>query len=410
MTEVVIVGAGLTGLVCARVLKEAGVDFLVLDQAEQVGGRVRSDKVNGFILDRGFQIFLDAYPEARRWLDYDALDLQAFYPGAQLQTRQGPVLIGDPLRQPQDALSTALAKVGNMGDKLRVLALRQALTQQPLEKLGQIPENTTLQALRQWGFSESFIQQFWQPFLGGVFLESELQTSSSFFFFVMKMFSSGRACVPVQGMQEIPLQLASWLPPEHLRLNTAVMAVESGQVRLASSDILKARAIVLAVAEPQARQLVALPPRRFQSSRTLYFACEQAPVERGVLVLNSQGKGPVNHLAVMSLVSSAYAPTGQHLLSLTVLAPYTGLPQAELLQQIEIQMQGWFGHWQAELLRDDQIPYSLPNQSQPGLTESQTRRLAPGLYLGGDYTENASINGAMKAGRLLAEQVLADFA
>lgn len=408
MKDVVIVGAGLTGLICARVLKEAGLDFLVLDRADQVGGRVRSDKVNGFILDRGFQIFLDAYPEARRWLDYDALDLQAFYPGARLQTRAGAVLFGDPLRHPEAALGTVMAKVGSLADKLRVLALRQFVTRKSIEQLMQMPERTSLQTLRQWGFSESFIQQFWRPFFGGVFLEPELQTSSRFLFFVMKMFSSGRACVPAQGMQQIPLQLSRWLPAEDLRLNAAVTAVEAGRVRLAGTDQIKARAVVLAVAQPQARQLVALPPRRFQSSRTLYFASEQAPLEQGVLVLNSQGQGPVNHLAVMSHVSAAYAPSGQHLLSLTVLAPFTELPLAELLPQIEKQMLSWFGSWQAELLRDDRIPYSLPNQTQPGLFESQTRRLTAGLYLGGDYTENASINGAMRAGRLLAEQVIAD--
>ena len=80
--DVLIIGAGLAGLCCARRLAEAGVTFQIVEASDGIGGRVRTDEVDGFLLDRGFQVLLTAYPEARRVLDYSRLDLKPFSPGA----------------------------------------------------------------------------------------------------------------------------------------------------------------------------------------------------------------------------------------------------------------------------------------------------------------------------------------
>ncbi|MBF2055601.1 MAG: FAD-dependent oxidoreductase [Candidatus Sericytochromatia bacterium] len=410
MRDVIIIGGGLTGLTCARTCKEAGLDFLLLEAGAQLGGRVGSEHVNGFVLDKGFQIFLSAYPEARRWLDYDALDLKAFYPGALIQTRQGPVLLGDPLREPADALATTLARIGSLEDKLRVLKLREGLKRLPLEALTRYADRSTALELRQLGFSEGFIQRFFQPFLAGVFLEPELQTRADFFYFVMKMFSLGQATVPAAGMQAIPEQLARWIPAEHLRLKMPVAYADAGRVVLQNGENLPARAVVVATDYSTAARLLKLPPRRWNASRTLYFAAESSPLERPILMLNGQGTRPVNNLSVMSLVSADYAPAGQHLIALSLLGASAAIPLPEILPAVHRQLKGWFGDLAAgwELLKDLQIPQSLPLQSPLGGSMSGTRRLAPGLYLGGDHSENASINGAMRAGRLLAEQILQD--
>jgi len=409
--EVIIVGGGLTGLTCARALKEQGVDFLLLEAHEQVGGRVRSSKINGFLLDHGFQIFLSAYPEAQRWLDYDALDLRPFYAGAQIQTLQGPIRVGDPRRQPESALATALAQLGGLGDKARILHLIQDLLRHSLPQLLQRPERSTVMHLRQLGFSEGFIQSFFQPFLAGVFLDPHLQTSSHLFHFVMKMFTQGTAAVPAQGMQAIPEHLLRWLPAQQVRLGAAVARAEAGRVVLRNGENLPARAVVVATDYSAAARLLRLPPRRFQASRTLYFAASQPPVDLPILVLNGRGTGPINHLAVMSLVAPEYAPPGQHLIALCLLAPWTERPLAQLLPKLQRQLLEWFGEagqgW--ELLQDLTLPHSLPVQLPlTGLAHSRSCRLVPGLYLGGDHSEQASINGAMAAGRHLAAQVWAD--
>jgi phytoene dehydrogenase-like protein len=421
-TETLIIGAGLAGLTCARALREVGHDFLLVEAEGEPGGRVRTQNKAGFLLDRGFQIFLEAYPEPQRWLDYDALHLKAFYPGAQIMRAQGPVLLGDPLRKPQDLLATAFAQVGSPLDKVKVLALRTYTQTRSLEKLWQGREMSTLRCLEQWGFSEAFIQQFFKPFLGGVFLDPALSTSSHLFYFVMKMFAEGRAVIPAKGMQQIPEQLARWIPAEQILYRSRVTALLSQgdgrtqwhKLRLEREESTldcEARQVVVATDAFQARQLLGarVQPRQFHSSRTLYFASDESPVERPVLVLNGEGKGPVNNLVNLSLVSAAYAPPGQHLLSLSILGEAAQWPQDMLIDAVREQMYRWFGspcEW--HLLEDMVLPHSLPVQNPPLLSHpSRTpHQAAAGIVVGGDHTETGSIEGAMKAGRLMAEAVL----
>lgn len=421
-TETLIIGAGLAGLTCARALQEVGHEFLLVEAEAEPGGRVRTANKAGFLLDRGFQVFLEAYPEPQRWLDYDALHLKAFYPGAKIMRAGGSALLGDPLRKPRDIFSTALAQVGSPLDKLRVVALRSYTQRHTLEQLWQGPELSTLACLRQWGFSEGFIQQFFKPFLGGVFLDLSLNTSSYLFYFVMKMFAEGRAVIPAKGMQQIPQQLARWIPAEQMLYQCAVKSLVSQgdgekqwhKVRLereGQTIDCTARQVVVATDAFQAHQLLGakMQPRQFHCSRTLYFTSGYSPVERPVLLLNGEGKGPVNNLVNLSLVSAAYAPTGQHLLSLSILGEAVHAPQKALVGAVREQMQQWFGRscdW--ELLEDLQLPYSLPVQNPPLLSQpSRTpKQPATGIFVGGDHTETGSIEGAMKAGRLMAEAVL----
>ena len=197
--EVVIVGAGMAGLACAVELSAAGIDFILLEASDDVGGRVRSDRVEGFILDRGFQVLLTSYPEARRLLDYEALDLRPFQPGALVRLDGSFSRLGDPWRRPSDLFRTLTAPVGTLKDKLILARLRSRLVDDDLERIWDRPARTTWSALEAEGFSPRIIRRFFQPFLGGVFLESELRTSSRMFEFVFRMFSTGLATLPARG-------------------------------------------------------------------------------------------------------------------------------------------------------------------------------------------------------------------
>ena len=174
--QVLIVGAGLAGLSCARRLTDVGFACTVLEASDQVGGRVRTDYVYGFQLDHGFQVFLSGYPEARRTLDYPSLNLHSFYPGALVWCAGRFHRVSDPFRRPQDLLQNLLSPVGSVADKLRVLRLRRDALQQRLCARAGGPDCQIKTVLEKYGFSELIRERFFRPFLGGIFLDDTLST------------------------------------------------------------------------------------------------------------------------------------------------------------------------------------------------------------------------------------------
>ena len=234
--DVVVVGAGLAGLCCARRLAEAGVDVLVLEASDGVGGRVRTDTVDGFLLDRGFQVLLAAYPEARRVLDYSALELRPFYPGALVHTGGRFHKVADPWRHPFDAVGALFSPVGTIADRARIVSLRHHVTAGTWDCLAERPERTTLEALRRAGLSNAIIDRFFRPFIGGVLVGRELGSSSRMFEFVFRAFALGDICLPARGMGAIPDQLHAALPAEAVRLGARVERVEDGTVVLSGGE------------------------------------------------------------------------------------------------------------------------------------------------------------------------------
>ncbi|MEM9109147.1 MAG: NAD(P)/FAD-dependent oxidoreductase [Planctomycetota bacterium] len=409
--DVVIIGAGLAGLCCARRLNQAGLNFLILDSADGVGGRIRTDDVEGFRLDRGFQVFSTAYPEAKMVLDYKALELHSFEPGALV--RYGGVFhqLTDPWRRPLRGFRSVISPIGTLADKLRVARLRSRVLRGSVADQFATPETTTLKALQQDGFTDSMIERFFRPFLGGIFLDPELQASSRMFNFVFRMFSSGDATLPAEGMEAIPRQIALGLPPESIRLNARVAGLQNRSVSLESGESIQARAVVVATESPVSAELLgeSISPGS-QGVTCLYFATDRPPINQPILVLNGEGHGPVNNLCVPSLLVPC-APEGRHLVSATVL----GIPaqdDATLEREVREHLASWFGtevnSWQ--ILRTYRIPHALPRQRPPALsTPERPVRLQDGLYVCGDHRDNASINGAMVSGRRAAESILEEF-
>jgi phytoene dehydrogenase-like protein len=410
---VYVVGAGLAGLRCARRLHDHGVAATVLEAADGVGGRVRTDRVDDFLLDRGFQVLLTAYPEAADALDYRELELRPFYPGALVHTGGRFVTVADPFRRRWDGLRTALAPVGSLGDKLKVASLRRRVTAGTLEDLFARPETTTREALADHGFSDTIVDRFFRPLLGGVLLDRELGTSSRMFEFVYRMLAAGDVALPARGMGAIPEQLAGGLPPDRVRLGQRVTAVGDGALTLASGEQLQARAVVVATDGPTASGLLGGEPPAPASlaASCLYFAADSPPVDEPIIVLDGDGEGPVNHLCVPSTVAPAYAPPGAALVSAAVL-DRPDLPRGPDLEAAVLgQLADWFGSavvgWRH--LATYHIPHAQPAQP-PGTLDPPERpvRLRPGLYLCGDHRDNASINGALASGRRTADTVLED--
>jgi hypothetical protein len=396
VVDVVVVGAGLAGLACAGHLQEAGLEVEVREASDAVGGRVRTDRVDGMLLDRGFQVHNTGYPEAKRVLDHDGLDLCAFDAGALVRIGDRLHRVGDPRRQPLWALDTARAPIGSLKDKalMAVLAGKDGL-RRPAEILA-APETTTLEALRARGFSERVIDRFFRPFLSGVFLEDRLETSSRFFDLVWRSFTRGTQCVPADGMGAIPAQLAEGLD---VRLGTTTVDVAPG-----FADGTTCRAVVVATGPGAATDLLpGLDVPRVQGVTTLYHLAPERPVEQRAIVLDGEASGPVSNTVVLTNTAPSYAP-GRHLVSSSVVTgdPGEGAVRAHLGRLYGVETRDW------QHVATYAITEALPSQAPPLGDLRRPVRLEKGLYVCGDHRDTASIQGALVSGRRAARAVRED--
>ncbi|MDX2182185.1 MAG: NAD(P)/FAD-dependent oxidoreductase [Bryobacteraceae bacterium] len=408
--RVLIVGGGLAGLCCAKELSHKGIPFTLFEASDGWGGRVRTDEFEGFLLDRGFQVYLTAYPEGLRTLDYAALDFRAFKPGAMVRLAGAFQKLTDPWRVRGETLSTLTSPVGSFRDKLRLRALRSRLLRTPDEEILAAENHTTMWLLKDCGFSPRMIDRFFRPLMGGVMLDSSLLPSSRMFEFVFKMMADGDTAVPAKGMGEIPKQLASKLPSDSLRLNARVASIGDRSVTLESGETVPGAAVVLACEGPEAQRLAPahLPPQRFRSVACVYYTAPEPPIEGPWLVLNGNNQWPINNLAVMSEVSRDYAPDGRALLSMSVLGKPSQTDD-EVQRGVNSQLMRWFGkdakNWRH--LRTYRISYAQPD-TVPEPLDRVSPRLAPGLYVAGDHRHMPSIHFAMLSGRLAAESAIGD--
>jgi phytoene dehydrogenase-like protein len=411
--EAIIIGAGLSGLACATYLAEHGVTPLILESSDGVGGRVRTDELDGFLLDRGFQVLLTAYPAAQELLDYGDLKLRFFEPGA-LVWHQGRLhRISDPWRRPQHALGSLFSPVGTLLDKLRVARVRRRVCRGELADLFSRAQTSTADYLNHAGFSHQMIDRFFRPFLGGIFLENALSTSSRIFEFVFRMFAVGHATLPGHGIGAIPRQLAARLPEGAIRLSARVSAIQSGGVVLDSGETVGTRVIVVAVNGAEAGRLLGEENVTAGESVTcVYFDAPSPPVSEPILILNGSGDGPVNNLCVPSQIALDYAPAGHALISVSVLGnpPIT---DGNLVDAIKAQLSTWFGnHVEAwKHLRTYRIDHALPQQSADARPDSpKNPRLREGVYICGDHCETGSMQGALASGQRAANAILHDLA
>lgn len=423
---VIIVGAGISGLACATWLHRAGRPVLLLDAADAVGGRVRTDVTpEGFRLDRGFQVLLTNYPEARRIFDYSALDLKAFRSGAVIRLANGrETTLQNPLQRPLAAFSALTSPIGGPFDKLRILSLVRHLLKHTPEELLARPATDTLTFLQRYGWSEQMINTFFKPFFGGVFLDRELTTASNFFEFVFQQFVTGEAVVPALGMQQLPEQLASRLPLGAIRLHTPVAAVvDNTQVRLNSGQMLEGSAVVLATDGLTTLRLLAGrsgntddvgsahaagSPTAARITTCNYFAAQGHSPGRGdkLLRLNAGPSSLAHNVSFPADVSAAYAPAGQALVSVSTHGERS-LTEAELTASLREELAAWFGpaarQWQH--LHSYRIAAALPVYLA-GQPVQQPLKLAEGLYRCGDWATYPSLNGALATGREVAEAII----
>jgi phytoene dehydrogenase-like protein len=422
---ILVVGAGVAGLTCAKMLIEAGQEVRVLEAGDHVGGRVWTDhSADGFLLDRGFQVLFTAYPSAKQHLDFDALKLHEISPAVVLIRSGVWHTLGDPWK-PLSLLGPTLSNpLLSFGDKLRTARLRRYVRRRSLEAIFKGPikggDRSTYAELRRRHLREArFIDNFARPFFGGMFLDHDLNTSARVLYFLIKMLASGRVALPDQGMGAIAEQLASKLPAKAIYLETRVEGIVQADGRavgviLTGGEEMQGDAIVIATdAENAVRLTAGAPPSDMVPVTCVYFGTTESLYSGPRLLLNANPEAFVNHAIQISNVCPAYAPKGQHLLSLCVLG-LPSLEEPELVARCLDDIASWFPDKDLGKLRHLATYRIRAAQFRqlPGvfaaLPSNQTG--VEGLILAGEYTESSSIQGAMLSGEKAAGLVLASLA
>ena len=406
---ILVVGAGLAGLAAARHLRAAGVEAVVVESGARVGGRVQTDVVDGYRLDRGFQLYNPAYPEGERVLDYGELDLRPFVAGAEVVLAGRRVArLADPRREPSWAWSSVRAPIGSPVSTARFGAYAVSRAVRSPAALGREPDITAYDALRRTGADRTLIERVLRPFLSGVFLEDKLTTSRRFLDLVLRSFVRGTPSVPALGMQAIPDQLAGGLD---VRLHTPIASVAHDHVVTESGERIEARAVIVAT-DPQtaARLLPGLRVPAPRSVTTWYYrptvAGETLTSADGVLVLDGARRGPVVNTVVLTNAAPTYAPAGESLVSASALGVRDTRENERAVRDhlswmYGVPTSGW------ELIATYPIPYALPSMPVP-LDVRRSVHGPRGVYVAGDHRDTSSIQGALVSGRRSASAVMHD--
>ncbi|MBT8204358.1 MAG: FAD-dependent oxidoreductase [Eudoraea sp.] len=396
-----IIGAGVSGLVAAQVLEKHGYHPVVLEATDRPGGRVKTDEVQGHLLDHGFQVLLTAYPLAKKYLNYPKLKLKYFKPGAVLFKEGEQLLLGDPLRDLSFLIPTLFNKVGNFQDKLNILKLNRELKKKSLEAIFESPEQSTMAYLKTHGFSENVIQNFFQPFFAGIFLEPDLETSSRMFEFVYKMFGEGHAAIPKEGIEAIPRQLQAQLKHTHFKFSTPVKKVEEGKITLTNEAEIQSHLTIVATEASGIIPNLRNQDTEWQSCDTLYFETDEKQIKGSLIGLVTEPEALINNIVYSTADDQKSA-----VLSVTVVKKHE-LSGESLVEKVKEELETHCGIKANRFLKQYSITRALPKlQSlKYSLSPSETK-LNSTIFLAGDVLLNGSLNAAMLAGEQAAKGVI----
>ncbi|WP_424348065.1 FAD-dependent oxidoreductase [Kocuria sp. CH-021] len=405
--DVVVVGAGLAGLQCARLLEQHGLDVAVLEASDGVGGRVRTDVVDGFRCDRGFQVLNPAYTELRRSVDVAALRIQKFDAAAGVRRGDGIDVLADPRRVPSRLADTLRSPLVELR-RLPALAAWLATGLDPRTRRRQERDLAWHDSLDAAGVRGPLRDLVLEPFLAGVILEDEGRTSAAFVRELVGWFLLGTPGLPAAGMGALPDWIHDGLRAPAV-LGTRVDSVRrtgDGWAVGAGDAVRRAPSVVVAAEAPAAAGLLDLPETPMKGEATWWFAAESAPSELGCLVLPGETDGPLIDTAVVSNAAPSYTPDGRALIQASALLPRgAALPaEADVRRQLAAIWSADTAAW--DLLTVHEVRRALPEQP-PGLVADRPVALGDGLYVCGDHRTDGSTQGALRSGRRAAEALLA---
>ena len=407
-TDILVIGAGLAGLRCASVLADHGRDVRVWEAASEVGGRVRTDIVEGFHCDHGFQVLNPAYPELRRAFDLPALRLQPFGPGVAVRRTEGFSVWVHPLRTPT-GVPAMLAGGGVRARDLVAVTRWAAPALRPKALTRPNSADTALYEALDRARVGGDVRRVIDRFLAGVVLEDTGATSNAFALLLIRMFILGVPALPAAGMKALPHQMAARLQGR-ISLRRDVTRLEpdgAGWLVGAGTDVMRAQHVVIATDPVRASALSGLPAPSMHGVVTDWWATDRRPDGPAMLWVDGRPghRGPVLNAAVISAAAPTYAPPGRHLIAASALVSPQGDPPAEADTRehaadiLRADAEDWV------LLRRHVIGHALPAQPPP-LRVRQTIRARRGLWVCGDHRDTASIQGALASGRRTAAALL----
>ncbi len=403
--KIYIIGAGISGLIAALTLEKNGFSPIILESTDCVGGRVKTDIVDGYQLDHGFQVLLTAYPAARKFLDYDSLELQNFLPGASIFNEGKQNLIGDPLRDFSLLIPTVFSRLIPLSDKIKILQLNLKLKSKSVTEIFEEKEQTTLEYLRDFGFSNQVIAQFFKPFFSGIFLETKLETSSRMFEFVYKMFGEGNTALPKAGIQAIPNQLVDQLKTTKILFNTKVTTIKDGEITLERGLKLQSDFTIIATDASKLVSNIDKEPLNWKSCFTFYFETEKRVIEKPLIGLLPKENTVINNIFYHTSLETE-SQSKKELLSVTVV-DNQNLKGDELVERVKNELREYFKIQVIRLIKQYEIPQALPDLKdiKYNLTPAETRHSAQ-IFLAGDTLLNGSLNATMLSGESAALGVI----
>jgi protoporphyrinogen oxidase len=404
--KITIIGAGISGLIAAIELEKSGFNPIVIEASDRVGGRVKTDVVDGFQLDHGFQVLLEAYPKANKYLNYEALELQKLLPGAVIYKNGKTTLIGDPLRDFSLFVPTLLADVGSIKDKFAIFKLNLELKNKSLEAIFDAEQLSTLQYLKDKGFSDRIIENFFKPFFTGIFLEKELGTSSAMFEFTYKMFGKGLAVIPKEGIQAIPNQLKSQLTTTAFRFNTRVKTVEEGCIVLDDGSVITSDIIIIAT---DASKILGLEKSiAWKACDTLYFEVEKNTLKKPIIGLLADNDALINNIFYTTSIANKNTSKAE-VLSVTIVKNHN-LDQTDLINKVETELKSNCGIITKRFIKRYTIKKALPDLEHVSYNGFDAKfKFSDTIYLAGDTQLNGSLNAAMTSGEAVAKLIAERF-
>ena len=398
-----IIGAGMSGLVAAVYLHQNGFPVSIHDRASHAGGRLQTTLKDNWALDKGFQVLLTAYPLTKKYLNYGELDLVYFKPGAKVFSSGKSYCIGNPLQDLSLAWPTLKYPWATLSDKWKLARLTRQLVGTDLNEIFSRPERSTEDYLINKGFSSSIIRSFFRPFFGGIFLEKKLTTSSRMFEFVLKMFSSGYAAVPANGIQQMANQLARQIPSDSIHLGQKVTHKEPQNISLDDGTKLEASAVLCAHAHPESS------PQKWNRCMNIYFSSSDAQIIKDPMIgLIADEKSPVTNFHYLNEVPGGPS-SDEQIVSVTLLPPHNNYSQEQGIQEAQQELAKHAGLRDLKLLAVFEIDQALPVHQEVKLEASPAEiRDQSGIYYCGDALTAPSLNMAMRTGEKAAQMIIDD--